>query len=52
MSSLAKAVAGLLVLLVVLVVALLLEGFTHSAIAAWVAFGALFVVMIARWLLA
>jgi predicted membrane protein len=51
MSSFAKAVVGLLVLLVVLVVALLVEGSTHNAIAAWVAVGALFVVVIARWLL-
>jgi hypothetical protein len=51
MSSFAKTVVGLLVLLVILVVALLLEGSTHNAIAAWVAFGALFAVMIVRWLL-
>ena len=51
MSSFAKTVVGLLVLLVILVVALLLEGSTHNAIAAWVAVGSLFAVLIARWLL-
>ena len=51
MSSFAKTVVGLLVLLVVLVVALLLEGSTHNAITAWVAVGALFAVLIVRWLL-
>jgi hypothetical protein len=51
MSGFAKAAAGLLVLVVVLVVALMVEGATHNAIAAWIAVGALFAVMLARWLL-
>ena len=51
MSGFAKTVVGLLVLLVILVVALLLEGSTHNAIAGWVAVGSLFAVLIARWLL-
>jgi uncharacterized membrane protein len=51
MSSFAKTVVALVVFLAVLVVALLLEGFTHNAIAAWVAVGALFAVLLARWLL-
>lgn len=51
MSSFAKIAVGLLLLLVVLVAALLLEGSTHNAIAAWVAVGSLFAVLIARWLL-
>jgi hypothetical protein len=50
-SSFAKTAVGLLVLLVVLVVALLLEGSTHSAIAAWVAVGSLLAVLFVRWLL-
>lgn len=48
MSSFARIAVGLLVLLVVLVLALLLEGATHNAIAAWVAVGSLFAVLIAR----
>jgi uncharacterized membrane protein len=51
MSSFAKTFVALLVFLVVLVAALLLEGFTHNAIAAWGAVGALFAVLFARWLL-
>lgn len=51
MSRFAKTAVGLLVFLVILVMALLLEGFTHNAIAAWVAVGSLFAVLIARWLL-
>lgn len=51
MSRFAKTVVGLLVFLVILIVALLLEGFTHNAIAAWAAVGSLFAVLIARWLL-
>jgi hypothetical protein len=51
MSGFAKAVIGLVALLVVLAVALVVEGATHNAIAAWVAVVTLFVVMIARWLL-
>jgi uncharacterized membrane protein len=51
MSSFAKTVVALLVFLTVLVAALLLEGFTHNAIAAWVAVGALFAVLFVRWLL-
>ncbi len=51
MSAFAKTVVGLVVLLVILVVALLLEGATHNAIAAWVAVGSLLAVLVARWLL-
>lgn len=51
MSSFAKTLVALLVFLAVLTLALLLEGLTHNAIAAWVAVGALFAVLIARWLL-
>lgn len=50
-SAFAKTVVGLVVLLVILVVALLLEGATHNAIAAWVAVGSLLAVLVARWLL-
>ena len=51
MSRFAKTVVVLLAFLAILVVALLLEGLTHNAVAAWVAVGSLFAVLIARWLL-
>jgi hypothetical protein len=50
-SSFTKTLAALLVSLILLVAALLLEGLTHNAIAAWIAVGALLAVLAARWLL-